>query len=111
MTHSRFKFRFPLAIALAAASAAAVAQQQDPTSHIKIHAGQVQVTTLRLAETGIPIERFQLERTVSYANLDLSTVAGVTELKKRVRETARQACEDLDTADPIDLLQATMPPA
>ena len=35
-----------------------------------------------------------------------STVSGVTELKKRVRETAREACEDLDTADPIDLLQS-----
>jgi UrcA family protein len=103
MTHSTFKFGLPVAIALAAASAAAVAQQQEPTSNIKVDGGQVQVTTVGLSEAGIPIERFQLDRTVSYANLDLSTPAGVTELKKRVRETARQACEALGSADLTDL--------
>jgi UrcA family protein len=106
MTHSKLKLGFPLALALVAASGAAFAQQPDHTSHIDIQGGQVQVRTVGLSDTGLPMERFELDRTVSYANLDLSTVAGVTELKKRVRETARQACEDLDTADPIDLLQS-----
>jgi UrcA family protein len=106
MTHATLKFGFPLAIALVVASGAAFAQQQGRTSHIDVQGGQVQVTPVGISDTGIPVERFRLDRTVSYANLDLSTVSGVTELKKRVRETAREACEDLDTADPIDLLQS-----
>jgi UrcA family protein len=106
MTHATLKFGFPLAIALVVASGAAFAQQQGRTSHIDIQGGQVQVAPVGMSDSGIPVERFQLDRTVSYANLDLSTVSGVTELKKRVRETAREACEDLDTADPIDLLQS-----
>ena len=108
MIRSTFKFGFPLAIALAAASAAAVAQQKDETSYIKVDGGEVRVTTVGRSEAGIPIERFQLDRPVSFANLDLSTDAGAKELKKRVSDTARQVCEDLETADLPDLLDSNI---
>ena len=39
---------------------------------------------------------------MSYANLNLSTSSDATELKKRVSETAREACEELQAADPLD---------
>jgi UrcA family protein len=99
MTHSALKFGFPLVLALAAASAAAVAQ----TPEVKIQAGQVQTTTVGNSYTGIPIERLQVELPVSYANLDLATSAGAAELEKRVGETAKEACAQIDAADPIDM--------
>jgi|SRR5258708_8369809 UrcA family protein len=103
MTHAALKFCFPLALALAAVSAAAVAQQKDQPPEVKIQAGQVQKTTVGSSYTGIPIERLQVELPVSYANLDLSTVAGAAQLEKRVSETAKEACAQLDAADPIDM--------
>jgi len=104
MTISMLRFGFPLAIALATASAAAVAQQADQTQNVKNEAGDVQETMVGVSyTTGAPIERLQVDRPVSYANLDLTTPSGAAELKRRVIETARAACEQLDSADPIDL--------
>jgi UrcA family protein len=97
---TRLAFGLPLMIAFAAATA--VAQQKDQAPEIKIQTGKVQVTTLD-SDDGIPTEQFGVQRVVSYANLDLSTVAGATELKKRVGEAAKQACKELIDADPIDL--------
>jgi UrcA family protein len=102
MISSKLRFGFPLAIALATASVAAVAQQTDQTSDANIGAGKVQQTEIRLSYTGIPIDRFQVDRPVSYADLDLTTVAGATELVKRVTEAAKDACEQVDAADPVD---------
>ena len=91
-----------LLIAFVLASAAAAAQQKEPVPEITIHTGKVQVTTLN-SDDGIPTEKFSIQRVVSYANLDLSTLSGAAELKKRVNEAARQACKELVEADPIDL--------
>jgi|ERR1700730_17300003 UrcA family protein len=100
MTISMLRFGFPLAIVLATASAAAVAQEADQTAN---EAGEVQQTMVGFSYTGIPVERLQVERPVSYANLDLTTPSGAAELKRRVIETAKAACEQLDSADPIAL--------
>lgn len=51
--------------------------------------------------TGAPIELVTLTRRVSYADLDLNTHAGATELEKRVNETAKDACKQLDTLYPL----------
>jgi UrcA family protein len=93
MTYSMFKFALPLTLALAAVSGAAMAQEKSP----------VQVTTIGRSYTGFPIVQYSFERPVSYANLDLSTSSGAAELKNRVRETAREACEELSAADPVDV--------
>jgi UrcA family protein len=102
MTASMFKFALPLTLALAAVSGAVIAQETTQSSQIIIQGKPVQVTTVGRSDTGIPIVQYSFERAVSYANLNLSTSSGATELKKRVRETAREACEELQAADPLD---------
>lgn len=96
------KSGLPLMIVFVVASAAAVAQQKDPVREIKVHTGKVDVTTLDSVD-GIPTERFNVQRVVSYANLDLSTASGAAELKKRLSQAAKEACKELVEADPIDL--------
>ena len=91
-----------MAIVLATASAAAVAQQADQTPNVKIEAGKVQKTMVRFSYS-IPIERLEVDRPVSYANLDLTTPSGADELKRRVTEAAKEACEQVGSADPINL--------
>jgi UrcA family protein len=103
MTSSMFKFALPLTLALAAVSSGAViAQEKTQSSQIIIQGRPVQVTTVGRSDTGIPIVQYSFERAVSYATLNLSTSSGATELKKRVSETAREACEELQAADPLD---------
>ena len=93
MPSSTFRFGFPLAIALALSGTAAVAQQSD----------QVQQTIAQLSEYGTPIERFWVDRKVSFADLDLATTAGSAELMRRVTEAAKEACAQVHAADPVDL--------
>jgi UrcA family protein len=102
MTASIFKFALPLTLALAAVSGAVLAQETTQSSQIIIQGKPVPVTTVGRSDIGIPIVQYSYERAVSYANLNLSTYSGATELKKRVRETAREACEELQAADPLD---------
>jgi UrcA family protein len=101
-----FKLGLPLTLALAVASGAVFAQEKDQTSQITIQGKQVQVTkTVGRAFSGEPIDHYTFTSSVSYANLDLSTPAGVAELKKRVAETAKEGCEELQqAAAPMDLL-------
>jgi UrcA family protein len=56
---------------------------------------------VRLSDTGTPIERFWVDRKVSYADLDLTTTSGATELMRRVTEAAKEACEQVHTSDPV----------
>jgi len=90
-----------LAIALALSGTAAVAQQSDQTSGVQIDAGKVQLA--QLSEYGTPIERFWVDRKVSFADLDLATTAGSAELMRRVTEAAKEACAQVHAADPVDL--------
>jgi UrcA family protein len=103
MTISTLRFGFPLAIALATVSAAAFAEQADQTPNVKIEAGKVRQTEVRVDYTGIPVEQLQVDRTVSYGDLDLTTPSGAAELNRRITEAAKEDCEQLDTADPLDL--------
>jgi UrcA family protein len=102
MTRSTFKFGFPLTIALAVTGAAAFAQDKNPASDINVRAGQVQETT-EYSDDGLPVERYQAERAVSYANLDLSKTSDVAKLKERVKAAAKDVCKELDTAAPLDV--------
>ena len=102
MTNSTLRIGITLGFALMA-SAAAVAEQSDQAPGLKTADGRVQQTMARLSETGTPIERFWVDRKVSYADLDLTTASGATELMKRINEAAKEACEQVHSADPIDL--------
>jgi UrcA family protein len=98
-----FRFGFPLAIALAMSGTAAVAQQSDQAPGVQIDAGKVQQTIVQLSEYGTPIERFWVDRKVSFADLDLATIAGSAELMRRVTEAAKEGCAQVHAADPVDL--------
>ena len=52
--------------------------------------------------SGVPIEVIELRRRVSYADLDLSKYADVTELKTRIETTAKESCERLSDMFPLD---------
>ena len=103
MLGSTFRFGFPLAIALAISGTAAVAQESNQAPDVRIEAGNVQQTMIQLSDYGTPIERFWVDRKVSYADLDLTTTAGSTELMRRVTEAAKEACAQVRAADPVDL--------
>jgi UrcA family protein len=103
MLSSTFRFGFPLAIALALSGTAAVAQESDQAPGFGIDAGKVQQTMIQLSDYGTPMERFWVDSKVSYADLDLTTTAGSTELMRRVTEAAKEACAQVHAADPVDL--------
>jgi len=79
------------------ASAPALAQQP---AQVTIQAERPAKVVGR-SYTGVPIELVTLTRRVSYADLDLTTHAGATELEKRVSDTAKDACKQLDTLYPL----------
>ena len=58
----------------------------------KVNTKQVGVSYI-----GSPIEEIQLTRHVGYGDLDLSSPEGRAALDKRIKETAKKACEQLNT--------------
>ncbi len=54
------------------------------------------------SSSGVPTEQVTLTHRVSYADLDLKTQIGAAELQKRVKETARAACKQLDELYPLE---------
>jgi UrcA family protein len=101
MTLSTLKFEFVLAIVLAATSASAVAQEKHRSSDVTVQAGEVQETAV--GRSYVDIEELKVRRTVSYANLDLTTASGASELRNRVMDAAKDTCEQIAAADPANL--------
>jgi len=86
-------------IGLAILAGPAAAQ---PTEEITITAPRVIHEQVgRSPSTGAAIERISLTRQVSYADLDLTKPAGAAELEKRVGDTAKEACKQLDSLYPL----------
>ena len=54
------------------------------------------------ATTGAPIEEVSLSFTVSYAGLDLANSSDYAEIEKRIKDTAAEACKQLDKMYPLD---------
>jgi UrcA family protein len=106
MTRSMFEVGLPLTLALAIVSGTVFAQEKDQTSEITIQGKQVPVTkTVEQPFSGEPIDRYTFTTPVNFDNLDLTTPAGVAQLKKRVAEAAREGCNELQqVAAPMDLL-------
>ena len=86
-----------VAAGVVVASGPALAQE---TAQVTIQAERTAKVVGR-SYTGVPIELVTLTRRVSYADLDLSTHTGATELEKRVSDTAKDACKQLDTLYPL----------
>ena len=51
--------------------------------------------------TGIPLRDVTLSYGVSYAGLDLASVAGAAEMEKRVNDAAKQACKEIASQRPV----------
>jgi len=52
--------------------------------------------------TGAPVELVTLTRHVTFSDLDLKSHAGAMALERRVQETAKSACAELDKLYPLD---------
>jgi UrcA family protein len=52
--------------------------------------------------TGIPISEITVRSRVSYADLDLTTDAGVKSFKQRIRAAAASACQEMNVRVPAE---------
>jgi UrcA family protein len=116
--------RFPLALAaatalaliLAAAPASVLAAEYDdedyaedaqdtaPAAEFAASDEEVIVRAPRMqrrGEYGAPLRDVSMSRTVSIADLDLTTADGVRILETRIRSTARNLCRQLDVMHPV----------
>jgi UrcA family protein len=90
--------------AAAALSFAAAAVPSDQQPEVRVQAsGKVTHERVGTTYSGEPIEQLQLNRGVGYRDLNLNTPAGVQELERRIRYTAREACQQLRSLYPIAL--------
>ncbi len=101
-----FSFVSPALLALAATGLfiktdPAIAQQvAEAMEEIVVEAPIVRRQVGRSA-AGAKIEVIELRRRLSYADLDLSKDADVTELKTRIETTAKESCEQLSEMFPL----------
>jgi UrcA family protein len=81
----------------------AAQNDEDRMPQITVQARQkVSTKQVGVSYTGIPIEEIQLTRHVGYGDLDLSSSQGRAALDKRIRETAKKACEQLNSLYPLE---------
>lgn len=105
----RITFSFVSAIFLAVAATGfvfitgpAVAQQASEVMEVVVTEVPITVTQVGQTWLGAKIELIEIKRRVSYADLDLSKRADVTELKARVDTVSKESCEQLSTMYPLD---------
>jgi len=88
------------ALALAAVTMPfALAQSTEATQEVQITAFKPILTTGRDVRGG-PVEMVQLSRRVSFADLNIATYSGATELHKRIASIARDVCHQLEQKYP-----------
>lgn len=103
MINARPRLRRARAAALLAGMCLATAALADNAMEtIVVRAEAMTKTVVGRTTIGAPIEEVTLIHRVSYADLDLATHSGAMALKRRVRETARLACEQLDKLYPLE---------
>lgn len=94
-----------IAIGLVLTSNSVNAQQtgQERTSEVieEVVAVESPIERERAGPTGMTIEIIGLKRQVSFADLDLSKHADVTELERRIETTAKESCEKLEEMYPL----------
>ncbi len=88
------------AIGIISASELALAQTQT-AAEITI-TGERSSKIVGRSTIGAPIEELTLSRKVSFSDLDLTSSAGASELEKRVNETAKDLCAELDKLRPLE---------
>ncbi len=101
--HSKAKFVLPAASAVALILAAIPAVAQDygygDTETVIVHAPPF---VEERGPLGGEIRNVSLSREVRFDDLDLRTYWGARELRNRIRFTAREECEQLDRAYPVE---------
>jgi len=93
-------------VALAAFGIAALPQLASANGEVKIEANKV--VTITQGHYPKTTQAVQLSRTVSYADLDLSTSAGANEFQSRIQGTAEQVCDQLRAFAPAGSAGAEM---
>jgi UrcA family protein len=92
-----------IACVLISAVGWAAQSDEDQMPQITVQAKQkVSTKQVGVSYTGIPIEEIQLTRHVGYGDLDLSSSQGRAALDKRIRETAKKACAQLNSLYPLE---------
>jgi UrcA family protein len=87
------------ASAFALASTGVIAQSTDEVPEVKIVASKPMLKAGQTAG-GQPVEVVALSHVVNYADLNIATPAGVTELEKRINDAAKSVCRELELLMP-----------
>jgi len=79
-------------------SECAVAQT---TEEITVTAPRMVQKSVGRTYSGVPVQETSISYQLSYADLDLTKTAGVSELDRRIEIMAKQACNGLDNLNPL----------
>jgi UrcA family protein len=91
-----------LAVVAAGAVMASAAALAAATPEVTVEAArQAKVEVIERSASGVTTQLITLTRRVSYRDLNLTIVAGENELTKRVNDTAKAACKELDDLYPL----------
>lgn len=82
---------------------AAAQQAAEVVEEIVVIEAPIERRRVGRSAIGAPIEIIELRRRVSFADLDLSKHADVTELETRIDNTAKESCEQLSDMFRTDL--------
>jgi UrcA family protein len=93
------------AAALGIAGAPAIAEQAG-IQEVTVIAERPTTTVVGRTSSGAAIELLELRHRVSFADLNLATHAGATDLEKRVSNAAKSACDELDKLYPLEAKEA-----
>ncbi len=99
MSVSRFMRASLAASATAIMATVAAAQPSEQMAEVKVVANKP-VTAQGRTTAGRPGVVVQLSRVVSYADLNVATPSGATELEKRVNDAAKSVCKELEKLYP-----------
>ncbi|HWJ05614.1 MAG TPA: UrcA family protein [Steroidobacteraceae bacterium] len=97
MKYSRFA---PLLVAAAGATFAGASAYGQAMEVVTVEA--VREIVVGKSAIGAPIKELSIRSRVSYADLDLTTPAGVQALEKRVRDTAVSTCKEIKVDVPAE---------
>ena len=93
-------YRVPVALAGLILLGGIAAADQPP--EITISASGLTKAVVGRTSNGGPIEEVTLTRHVGYADLDLAKTADAAELQRRVDQTAKDSCKELDDRYPFE---------
>ena len=94
-------------VGLILAGGSAIAQQPQEITIVSQH--RVVHTHVGTTSIGIPIEEVSLNYYVHYGDLNLNNVSDVNTLRERVRDAAKESCEQLNRVEPDSSMNPPVP--